>query len=302
MSSSFADCGIIIVNHKLAQETIDCVESCLKAGASLSQIILVDNGSNDGSHILFRERYPDQLNLVVIQEVRGYAFGLNQGIKKAVELGFDWLLFMSNDTVVDKDFIIELKKATLHSPHKVFGPKILYYDDPERIWFLGSYQVAGTLLTHDPYRNKKEKIVGDPYLAVDFLNGCCFLIHKQVYFKTGFLDTSYFMYAEEVDYLIRVRSAGYQMVAVPSAKMWHKVSAFMNKDKPLTRMLRIRNQIWVYRKYSSRIHTPFIFIFTIGRSLVISFEDILQRRFNLLAPLVNGFVKGWFGKLPPAVS
>ena len=295
----FPDCQIIIVNFNLKDDTSCCLESFLKSGASLSQIIVVDNGSSDDSVSYLRNRFGPDLFVLEVEGVLGYAHGLNQGSQLALSKGATWLLLMSNDTVVAPNFLREFDEAAhQNSEVLMFSPLILYCDLPDTIWFLGTYLIPGTLITRDPFHNHKRQLSYPVSMPVDFINGCAMLIHRDVFEKIGFFDSSFFMYFEEVDYCWRARRAGIKFNAAPRAHMWHKVSLTMDQDRPGARFLRIRNQIWVYRRYSFPWQFPIMFIFSLLRGLVLGLKDIFQTQFPLLIPLIRGFWEGWTHKLP----
>jgi len=295
----FPDCQIIIVNFNLKVDTALCVESFLKSGASFNQIIVVDNGSSDDSVPFLRDRFGNELVILEVEGVYGYAHGLNLGSQLALSRGATWLLLMSNDTVVAPDFLHEFEEAAHQTSNVLmFSPLILYYDLPDTIWFLGNYLIAGTLITRDPFHNQKKLPAYPRSLPTDFINGCSMLIHKDVFERIGFFDSAFFMYFEEVDYCWRARKAGIKFNAAPRAQMWHKVSVTMNQDRPGTRFLRIRNQIWVYRRYSLIWQLPIMFLFSLLRGLGLGIQDIFQMQFSLISPLIRGFWEGWTHKLP----
>ncbi len=290
---------VVIVNYNLKEDTEQCIRSYLQAGAALSQIIVVDNGSSDDSALYLRSTFGDQLNIVRTEEVRGNAHGLNLGIRAAEMLHFDWVILMNNDTYVDPQYLIEMETAINKFPEfHIFGPMILYASQPEKIWFMGQHLIPGTLLTYDPYRMKTANDSFPDVMEMDFLNGCSLLVHRSVFEKIGLFDLSLFMYGEEVDFLLRSRGAGFRMAAVPKARMWHKVSATMNQDKPGTRFLRVRNQIWIYRHHGNQWQVFLMLFFTFFRIIFMSLRDILAGQVSLLKPTWNGFGEGWFRKIP----
>ncbi len=290
---------VVIVNYNLKEDTEQSIRSFLQAGAALPQIIVVDNGSSDNSASSLRSTFGDELNLIRTEEIRGNAHGLNLGIRAAETLNFDWVLLMNNDTYVDPQFLIEMETAINRFPEfDIFGPMILYASQPEKIWFMGQHLIPGTLLTYDPYRMKTANDSFPDVMEMDFLNGCSLLVHRCVFEKIGLFNSSLFMYGEEVDFLLRSRGAGFRMAAVPKARMWHKVSATMNQDKPGTRFLRVRNQIWIYRHNGNNWQILLMVFFTFFRIIFMSLRDILSGQLSLLKPSWKGFSDGWFRKIP----
>jgi GT2 family glycosyltransferase len=291
----FEKLKVIIINLDLKEETANCILSLLKSSVSLEQIILVDNGSRDGSISYLSEKFGSALTIIDVGKNLGYAGGLNKGIPIALEENAEWVLLMNNDTVVDAGFISELEKAAQQKEYFLLGPLILYYSQPERIWFLGDYLIPGTLITYSRYRRKS---LGSQYpflVPVDFVHGCAMMVHRSVFERIGFFDASSSIYGEEVDFIWRARLAGFRAATVPSAKIWHKISMIMGTQKPKTRYLRIRNQIRFYRRYSRGFQKPVMLLFTVFRSLFIASKDILSGRFFLIPPLLKGWWHGWVG-------
>ena len=211
--------AIVIVNLDLKLDTAECIHSLLKAGADLSKIIVVDNGSKDGSIAFLRNEFGPELILIDAVENRGYAHGLNLGIQKGLECNTEWFFLMNNDTIVDSQFLIELNSATLHNPDcALFGPLILYYSEPKRIWYLGDRLIPGTLITYNPFRGKQDQDDLSSTIPVDFLHGCGMMVKRMVFEKIGVFDDWSLIYAEEVEFLWRARQAGFGPWAFPVRK------------------------------------------------------------------------------------
>jgi GT2 family glycosyltransferase len=293
----FQGLGIVIVNRDLKNDTAECIDSLLKAGAILPQIVVVDNGSKDGSVAFLRDRFGPELNQVEAQENFGYPHGLNLGIRFFLERKADWFLLMNNDTVVDPDFLRELEIATQKGKeYALFGPMILYYGEPQKIWFMGAREIPGTLLFTNDHRGKPDSPDYPQFIPVDFVHGCTLIVRRDVVEKIGFFDDASPIYGDDGDFSWRARKAGFQMAALPRVKIWHKVSAFMQRHKPKTRYLRIRNQIWFYRRYAHGLQVPMLVCFTLFRSIWIGANDLLHGQPDLLSPLVFGWLDGWRGK------
>lgn len=287
--------SIVIVSMNLKDDTAACIESLMTAGASLDQIIVVDNASTDDSVEFLKEKYRGRLRVIEAKENKGYAHGGNLGMQEALQQGSRWVLLMNNDTVVAPDFFKELMGAAdeCGEQYAILGPLILFYSLPEKIWYLGDKLVPGTMISYNPYFMKELKKDCPPIMPVDFLNGCAMMFRSDVLKTVGLWETAFFMYGDEVDYAFRVQRTDYRMACVTTAKMWHKVSAIMKQVPAKTRYLRTRNQIWIYRKYARGLQPVIMFLFTLCRAAFLSVKDLLHRQTEVAWAIWRGWWDGW---------
>jgi GT2 family glycosyltransferase len=287
--------NIVIINLNLKNDTAECINSLLEAKAKIGEVIVVDNGSSDGSAQFLREKYGPELEIIGLNENLGFAEGSNFGLKKAFSRGATWLLLMNNDTLVAPDFLEKLAEAVvLGNEYRLFSPLIFYLNPSDVIWSVTNRLIPGTMIGYDPYIGKKKTQFSFPtVLPADFINGCSMLVHREVFEKIGFFDPRLFIYHEEVDLSWRARQAGFRMAIATQAEMWHKISAVMSKQKPKTRYLQTRNQIWVYRRHARGLQLPIMFVFTVLRTIRLAIHDALKNQSELLPYLWQGFQEGW---------
>lgn len=293
----------VIVNWNLKSDTLECINSLLIAGLDPEDIILVDNGSSDGSVPALESQFGNRLQLIKNTRNLGYAYASNQGIKHALNHEAEWIFLLNNDALVSTDIFEIFDTAVKNEPqYSMLSPVIFYHAEPDRIWFLGDHLIPGTLFTRDPYRNKEYNHNLPEIIPVDFINGCGMLVNRKVFEKIGLFDSSLTMYGEEVDLCWRARLAGFQMATTTKAHMWHKVSLSAKQDQPRARYLKIRNQIIFYRRYASGIKLSMMFILSASRCGYLILMDILNYRFRLIKPLVLGWFDGWFTGLEQELS
>lgn len=243
---------IIILNWNGKEDTIECLGSLKHITYPNNEILLVDNGSTDGSVECFRNRHPE-IEIIENEENLGFAEGNNVGIRRAMDEGADYVLLLNNDTVVDPEFLGELVNVVAKNPKIGFaGPKIYYYDyngKKDVINFAGGRlnMWKGTAR----HIGKKEIDSGqyDKIKKVDYAQGSCLLGRIEMISKIGLLDPEYFTYWEEDDWCMRGRKAGYDTVFVPKAKIWHKIST---SDVGKIKMYFLgRNQFFFMKKNAS---------------------------------------------------
>lgn len=284
----------IIVNWNLRADTLECLHSLFAAGALAGSVIVVDNGSTDGSVEAIRSAFGDSVGVIETGENLGLAGGINVGVRRALEMTADWIFLLNNDTLVAPDLFEQFASAASKIPEvAIWGPQILFHADPERIWFLAERRVAGTLLGRRA--NASDRL--DPALAApfqaDYISGCAMLVRRDVFQEIGGYDPTFFLFAEEVDFCQRARSAGFVLGAAPQAHVLHKVSLSTNQDPPRSQYLRIRNQIWFYRRYSDGWQSIFYFLFTWVRTGWLLLKSLLRGRIQIAIALTRGWVAGW---------
>jgi GT2 family glycosyltransferase len=215
---------IIVLTWNGKKDTLECLNSLKELVYPNYRVLVVDNASADGTAEQVRSQFPD-VELIVNKDNFRFAGGNNSGIEYALSKNADYTLLLNNDTIVDKTFIDELVlTAESDSQIGMVGPKMYYYSDPNRIWYAGGkIEWWKGWLSHIGVRGIDN---GQYDLTKDtvFISGCCILVKREVVEKVGMLDTTYYIYGEDVDWCIRAFRAGYRLMFEPKAKIWHKLS------------------------------------------------------------------------------
>lgn len=157
-----------------------------------------------------------KLRLVLNEKNYGFAGGNNIAINYALKaLNPDYILLLNNDTIVEPNFLTELVKVAERDEKIVLvGPKIYYYDEPNRIWAIGDFRDQDMIDTGGLNKPREVKVV----------NSCAFFLRGDIIKVLGFMDTDYFpAYCEEIDYCIRAKRKGYKLYSAPNSIVWHKV-------------------------------------------------------------------------------
>ncbi len=234
------------------------------------EVVLVDNGSPDGSGDRLKSAFPD---VCFIQTGRnlGYTGGNNRGIEAALRIDPRYVLVLNNDTVVDPGCVSCLVDAAESLPCVgAVGAKILEYQRPDRIWFaggslsrvrmIGKHQQAGELDGKAGVAQTRE---------VSFLTGCCLLLPRGVLHEVGSFKEELFMYVEDVELCLRLVAAGYRLYYQPRARLWHRSSPpGESPPAPWQIVLRDRNRSRVARMYLSRVERLAFGFFFVSSRLV----------------------------------
>jgi len=238
--------SVVIVNWNGKDHLAECLDSLRCQTFKDFEIILVDNGSEDGSREFVQE-YFHEVRLVALQKNCGFAGGNNAGIQAA---SGKYIALLNNDTKVDPAWLTNLLKEAEENPSIVgmWASKILSYDNPEIIDNVGLLMYPDGL-GRGKGRLEKDEGQYDKTGEAFFPSGCAGLYRREMLDEIGLFDEEFFAYADDVDLGLRARLAGWQCIYVPSAKVYHKYSASSSAHSPFKAFLVERNRIWVLLKY-----------------------------------------------------
>ncbi|MGE4275167.1 MAG: glycosyltransferase family 2 protein [Candidatus Methanomethylophilaceae archaeon] len=239
---------IILLNWNGLDDTLECLHSLENLEYSNYEILLIDNGSRDGSPESIQEAYPC-LNLILNDENAGFTRGNNMGMKWALESGSDFVLMLNNDTVVKADFLRLLVDAAVSNKNAgVLAPVIYDYGTVD------SVQSAGGRLNWSRGLDANELEVegnNDGVSDMDYASGCALMIDCRLLEEIGMLDEGYFAYWEETDLCTRAKKAGKRVLVVHDSKIWHKGQASSGNVKGLYQYYLTRNRFWFMKKHAS---------------------------------------------------
>ncbi|MDH3197257.1 MAG: glycosyltransferase family 2 protein [Candidatus Krumholzibacteria bacterium] len=256
---------VIVLTWNGRDLTLECLESLRSVRAAGVEVVVVDNASSDGTAAAVRERHGDGVTLIENGANLGFSAGNNVGIAYALRRGARFMLLLNNDTAVDPDFIDELLRPLERDPRVgITGPKIYYYTPRDRIWFAGGeVRMARGLARHVGIR-ETDRGQYDAPREVDYVTGCALMARREVYEEIGLLDPSYAAYFEDTDLCMRARRAGYGLLYVPTAKVWHKISAStggqLGRRKIARRLRSGARFFWRYARPYHWLTIPLFFV------------------------------------------
>ncbi|AKB29026.1 Glycosyltransferase [Methanosarcina siciliae C2J] len=283
---------IILLNWNGKNDTIECLESLKNITYSNYDILLIDNGSTDGSPEFFRQKYPE-IEVIENGENLGFAEGNNVGMKRAIEKKVDYVLLLNNDTIVDPEFLTELiKVAENYSEVGIVGPKVYFHNNHNRIqsvggtinYFTGRTPLIGcNVPDHGQYDKTRE---------VGYVSGCALLARIDVMEKLGFLCSDYFAYYEEVELCIKAKYNNFKVVYVPNSKIWHKEAVTSKKSNYYTYLYTRNRFIFMKRNGTPlQIITSSAFFFT-TYFIINSLNFITQKNTKNLKNFYKGIYDG----------
>jgi GT2 family glycosyltransferase len=216
--------AVVIVNWNGRHFLESCLRSVYAQEPAPDRVIVVDNGSSDGSLEYLRTAWP----AVVVVEAGtnlGFSGGNNLGISDALAAGADYILLLNNDAELAPGAFGELLSALRGAGHEVWAasPKILYRSRPDVIWSAGGRFDWWRGLSLDRGWNEVDRGQYDRPELMEFANACCLLVRARVFRDVGLLDDGYFMYFEDSEFSARAGRAGARVSYRPAARVLHEV-------------------------------------------------------------------------------
>ncbi len=227
----------IVLTYCNEAEAAACLESLGKSDYDALTVLLVDNASPDGSGDRLHARFPATSFLKAAVN-GGYTAGNNRGIEWALARGSEYLLVLNDDTEIDPECVSRLVRAAEDTGAAAVAPQILYYDEPNIVWY-GGGTVSPTRVQPTHFL---ENLPSDPTqqrMPVTFVCGCCFLIRADVLRAVGVFDERFFTYVEDVELSMRLTRAGYSLLYEPSARVLHRIG---RAAPPTPNQIRLRDK------------------------------------------------------------
>lgn len=257
--------SIIIVNWNGLEHLETCLESLKGQTFREFEVVLVDNGSSDGSAAFVRECYP-LVRLVELPENTGFATGNNIGLRHA---SGEYIVTLNNDTEVDPGWLVELVAvADAHPRAGMVASRICDFADRDRIDSLG-VRICRDGMSRGAHRQQRFTALGLARVEEILIPSACVALYRRAMLEeTGFFDDDFFAYAEDTDLGLRGRLAGWEALLATNAVVRHKYSKTGGVFSPFKLYLVERNHYWVALKTFPLRLLLLVPLFTIVRYLV----------------------------------
>ncbi len=271
---------VVILNWNRPADTLECLHSIQKVDYSNYEIIVVDNGSTDDSIAQIRHHFPT-ISILENGQNLGFAEGNNRGMVEAIKKNADYILLLNNDTVVHPHILKAFAETAQEYPQaKAFGAKIYFYDEPTLIWHAGGDVDSHGRCYHIGCGQCDLEKKSETVEKIAYACGCCLLIKADVLPQVGMLCPQFFLIWEEIDFCWRLRQAGYDILFVPKAKLWHKISvSFEGGNRgPLWQYFYWRNRLLFLEKHLSTKKRLKFYLTIFPRELWLIFKQYAQEK------------------------
>jgi GT2 family glycosyltransferase len=217
---------ILVLNWNNWRDTVDCLASLAGLEYGNCEILVLDNGSTDGSAERISSVFP-KVEVIKLGENMGFGRANNVGIRIALERRAEFVWLLNNDTTVDSKSLRAMVDKAHEDPRiGAVGSAIYYADEPDALQVWG----GGGLILWCGRSFHFRRAVSDA--NIHFLTGASLLLRRSVLETVGLFDEAYFLYWEDVDYSLRLRRAGWNLAVAGDSSVWHKESATAGKNKP----------------------------------------------------------------------
>jgi len=238
--------SVIVVNWNGKAYLGECLNSLRHQAFLDFEVIVVDNGSTDGSVDYVESQFPELARILRNTKNTGFSRGNNQGIKAARG---QYIALLNNDARADQDWLQELVKAAeedgragmLASKIYLLGQSKVIDNVGHLIFRDGLNRGRGRLEEDRGQYDKKEEAL--------FPSGCAALYRREMLDEIGLFDEDFFAYGDDTDVGLKGRLAGWKCLYVPQAVVHHRYSQSSGSYSPLKAFYVERNRVWIAIKY-----------------------------------------------------
>lgn len=252
--------SIIVLNWNGYKDTVECLKSLKDIAYPNFEVIVVDNASSGKDVEIFKTYINETTKLIVNEENFGFSKGNNVGVREALkDKEVKYIVFLNNDTVVDKKFLDFLVDAAeKNSEIAIAGPKMYYYDYDGKsnvVWFGGGKINWFSPPGHyhiDQYIEDDNNAPTGKIKAVDWISGACLMLNIRKI--DPYLNEEYFFGCEDIDKCLKAKKQRLLVAYIEDAKIWHKVGKSrvrgwrQNLKADLTdfKLIKNNNCLWIF--------------------------------------------------------
>ena len=270
----------VILNWNNFEDTAASIEAVSTVNYEYLDVIVVDNGSTDGSGARLSREF-SEVTIVQTGQNKGFAGGMNAGIIHSLDWDADYVWLLNNDVREPDPDLLDAVLETFETDDNVgiVTPQINEYPETDENWFVRGYVGDRT------YSAKHVEADSDDELVVnDYVPFCSPVLSREVIDELGLLPSEYFLYFEDVDYCTRVRNAGYDIVTASDVRIHHKVGS--SSSKATHRYYYFRNRLYYVLKFGT-INPHFLISY-----LYFFFRTIIYHSLTMKFDTVSNTIRG----------
>lgn len=260
------DVAAVVVTYNSAEHIAALLDSIPAAMGGLSySVVVVDNGSTDGTIALLDERD----DCILVRSTNdGYAAGMNRAVRSSPPA--EAILILNPDAVLDADMSVRMLEALRRPDAGIIAPRVREADGSlsptlRRAPTMG--RVGGLSFTGWPRFAERIEDPTDYTFEhdVDWAVGAILLVRSECFDALGGMDESFFLYSEETDFSLRARDIGWHTVYTPSAGAMHIGGG--SGESARTHTMKQINRIRLYRRRTGTVRAFIYFALTVGNEV-----------------------------------
>ncbi|MGZ5920143.1 MAG: glycosyltransferase family 2 protein [Rhizomicrobium sp.] len=263
-----AKVGVVLLNWNGWRYTVAAAESLQSSSGVSIKTIVVDNASTDGSLDHLRDAL-SEAEIIANPVNSGFAGGCNVGIRRALDVGCDYIFLLNNDALVCPTTIPELVAASQRLHDKaILGSVVRFADSDEYQYFGSRYSNQSA---HPVWFKAGEDghLLAQPLIETDFALGAALFVPSDVIRRVGMFDERFYLTYEDVDLCYRARKHGIGCAMVTSSVVYHHASVSMGPESaPLQTYFLTRNELLFSEKNVRGIQLFRLYCFRLGRLFV----------------------------------
>jgi hypothetical protein len=283
--------AIIILNHNKKGDTLECLDSVNNMDYSPFEIVVVENGSKDGSAVAIKSRFP-KVHLLESEINLGVSGGRNLALNFINEkFDYKYIFILDNDTVIEKNTLSEMVKS-FNSKHNIgiVTPKCYMMNSPGIINYAGGISVnlfTGNI--SDIGIGEKDSGQFDQPGFITSSAGLC-LISNDVINRIGVFDEKFNPYGwEDVDFSLRARHQGFKIYYNPDAIIYHKGGRRGRGAVEEYEYAKIKNYFYLIRKHANFLQLIVVFSVFPFKILKLITKELYHGEFKILSAQIRGF-------------
>lgn len=248
--------AVVVPNWNGKEDLPECLDALLQQTLPC-EVVVVENGSTDGSIELLAEKYP-QITVLPQKKNLGFAGGVNVGIRYALEHEFPYIALLNNDAIAHRDWLKHLVDALEENPKVGMATCKFMDSDKEHLDSTGDiYTIWGL-----PFPRGRGEPVSDRYdkdIHIFGASGGASVYRGDMLSEIGLFDEKFFAYYEDIDISFRAHLAGWKVLFVPQAIAYHQIGATSSRIKGFTTYQTMKNLPMVFWKNVPWSLVPHIF-------------------------------------------
>ena len=260
------DIWAVVVNWNGGDDNLACLRSLCAQGIPEEHVVLVDNGSEDGSVEAIEKEFT-QLRILRNATNLGFALGCNRGIRLALDEGAQAVFLVNNDvTFPEPDTLASLESTFEEDPGiGIAGPRVLYAKDPTLIWCAGGRLTFRQNLSRMIGHREKDNLNFQVSRDVDYVPGCAMLVRAAVFEQVGLFHEDYFAYHEDLELCVRAAEAGFRVRMVGATAVHHDAHASTGGGYNARRKYMMGvNTVWFLRRHGTPLRWCSFWLFDVA--------------------------------------